>query len=1489
MSYDKSLVALKSDYVPGPFSVICQRGKMAYTHNQHFRNLLKGHVDKYKTAASRQLKSMVVSDIVDKVRAKSPEGAFVRCVHGVWYECGEDIAREKVGGCFRELLADHYESSTKSKKRRRDAEKAAQDAAQEENLKSLVHPEITKSITPEVITPTDKDILFKPGGRVAGTAGSIYAKLVETTYQDYQRDPSMRGTFVQIVIEGLKKNGGRFLEQKSEGVVLADKETVSTQINQAFQRRIRQQHDRENKVAQIAQKKATAVFQDHIATNVKYTHSAKGTAPVTVHVTVPAATNDTQAAAVAAANQPTAATKATKSIPAYPAAAHLQTQLAPLKHKPPPAVTNAAAPSRPSKTYPSTAPVPVPPKPHVAPPYPHPNSIPPAPYVAGFPQGMPMNNAVGTSLCATANIQQGRPTSPNIGRGRPMNGNFGPGAPNGHQRTNAAPAPASVLAHASNRAPETAAKANAEATANQEGPASFISPSPNNPNDPMVQIPMSVALEALQAIKSRALKKNKRRRAAFADSNDTSQPAIDGLVEQMRSRINEVQHNPSSERPDVICLDDDDDFDEVKHVDNPTIVPPQNHQSHLKAPPHASPSQGRRTSVLQSRPDGGATNQEPNAKNQGGNAGNAAGSSHATAPQNQLKAPPRTSPNTYPQNQNQWKSPPRTSPNTYPQNQNHLKAPPQTSPNTYPQNQNGVLKQSPEVRQKGTRANTCAASPNASIDGRKDGREDGASAAKNHSQHVQTTNAQQNQQDREVAEQALDALRTLFPSSANKKQKQKPGHDRSSVGRPSRVYRLALEKIMTYTLTAKNPGSNAPHTEPSGAESDNTRKRPTTGVPQMTHPADNLLSHTHTEAAGLANAQLKMPAKATENHGAITNSNIDLNNEVSSHHHARRYPVNRSQSDDGAIMAGRQSRRASSTINTDVNSSSHDPQNHSVENTKRPREALVDPEAAKVSGRDYLIHRLKKQRRNTAEPAGLTSAEDRIKVLLKRQNEVLQRQLETGQQLLKQQSRQGSSAGMHQNQMLTAQQIEYQVQQLKIQQEMAKAIQEAERLLSQRKQMAEQRLLQEFPQDQHHHPEQPELLPRRREREPTEQQEETALERFRRSYFGSGSESKECRTVPDLLHRSPAPSRRSPAVRSFQESDELRELERLEQNREDLQLEQTNAVQVQEYVESFPPMEKSPPPPRQEAESRVYFHPSEASSPPQEAAASQAHSDNKQSPDYSVHTSTEAKENSEHHGEQTTRASSDLREVGVQDLSMPVETEGYVTAPTLDAVTSTPFIPTIDHTEDEQRPKAPEPPGEKVVDPMVYLEEADGCNDKDEFALKNVDDVDDGASRQVMEPEACASFEKMQCNVELAEAVEANPETAVVNHEPSDPRTAGQLGDEMKPSALNHEAARPPEEVEIDVTGVRCDELDASEKVDQVSEKEDGAKSMEHDVHPSQGEDSPYHGSGEEAENTHAEQSLEATSHSQEMYAEMEGADAGGYASDGEESAYVVV
>jgi len=103
---------------PGPFDVICARGKQAFNHegNRYFRQMVNGATEKYSQVESKLQRSMIVTDIVDAIRARG-NGFLRKNNKGEWLECSDVMCREKVGQHFRNALGSQYKSSTKAKRR----------------------------------------------------------------------------------------------------------------------------------------------------------------------------------------------------------------------------------------------------------------------------------------------------------------------------------------------------------------------------------------------------------------------------------------------------------------------------------------------------------------------------------------------------------------------------------------------------------------------------------------------------------------------------------------------------------------------------------------------------------------------------------------------------------------------------------------------------------------------------------------------------------------------------------------------------------------------------------------------------------------------------------------------------------------------------------------------------------------------------------------------------------------------------------------------------------------------------------------------------------------------------------------------------------------------------------------------------------------------------------------------------------------------------
>jgi hypothetical protein len=143
---------------PGPFDVICARGKQAFNHsgNKYFRSLIERTTLKYSKATNKFQRSIIVSQVVDSIRSNG--NGFVRQHKSGWIEVGDHLAREKVGQMLRDGLNTRYSSSSQAKKRRRTQTCAKISQDMQAVVRSNVH--ILQTMTQlarDVQTPTFSD------------------------------------------------------------------------------------------------------------------------------------------------------------------------------------------------------------------------------------------------------------------------------------------------------------------------------------------------------------------------------------------------------------------------------------------------------------------------------------------------------------------------------------------------------------------------------------------------------------------------------------------------------------------------------------------------------------------------------------------------------------------------------------------------------------------------------------------------------------------------------------------------------------------------------------------------------------------------------------------------------------------------------------------------------------------------------------------------------------------------------------------------------------------------------------------------------------------------------------------------------------------------------------------------------------------------------------------------------------------------------------
>ena len=107
MKYYIKSEKLSADFLPGPFDVICGRGKTISLHsgNRRYSELIKSILPRYCATLSKVEKTILVTSVINRVEQASPEGGFVKEINGQWYKVSESYAREKIGQRLVPLLS----------------------------------------------------------------------------------------------------------------------------------------------------------------------------------------------------------------------------------------------------------------------------------------------------------------------------------------------------------------------------------------------------------------------------------------------------------------------------------------------------------------------------------------------------------------------------------------------------------------------------------------------------------------------------------------------------------------------------------------------------------------------------------------------------------------------------------------------------------------------------------------------------------------------------------------------------------------------------------------------------------------------------------------------------------------------------------------------------------------------------------------------------------------------------------------------------------------------------------------------------------------------------------------------------------------------------------------------------------------------------------------------------------------------------------------
>jgi hypothetical protein len=114
-------IVSSSSTIPGPFDVVCARGRQFFNHsgNRRYRDLVGRLTKKYASARNKMEKSLVVLNIIEQVHQAN--GRFIKRENkdGPWVEANEIFAREKCTQSLRDGLSTKYRSATKAKRERR--------------------------------------------------------------------------------------------------------------------------------------------------------------------------------------------------------------------------------------------------------------------------------------------------------------------------------------------------------------------------------------------------------------------------------------------------------------------------------------------------------------------------------------------------------------------------------------------------------------------------------------------------------------------------------------------------------------------------------------------------------------------------------------------------------------------------------------------------------------------------------------------------------------------------------------------------------------------------------------------------------------------------------------------------------------------------------------------------------------------------------------------------------------------------------------------------------------------------------------------------------------------------------------------------------------------------------------------------------------------------------------------------------------------------
>lgn len=103
------MTLLPADYILADSDVLCGRGKKCFKHvgNEIFRTMVQESLRSYAVAPTKTEKTFIIRAVINRVRARSPNGGFVKHdpLTGRYYEVGETMAVSK---CRKIVIQDVF-------------------------------------------------------------------------------------------------------------------------------------------------------------------------------------------------------------------------------------------------------------------------------------------------------------------------------------------------------------------------------------------------------------------------------------------------------------------------------------------------------------------------------------------------------------------------------------------------------------------------------------------------------------------------------------------------------------------------------------------------------------------------------------------------------------------------------------------------------------------------------------------------------------------------------------------------------------------------------------------------------------------------------------------------------------------------------------------------------------------------------------------------------------------------------------------------------------------------------------------------------------------------------------------------------------------------------------------------------------------------------------------------------------------------------------